>query len=121
MSSSITSTTTSLGISFPYFRGPILREYDLESSVDHWLATATRTYQHASNARLENYGITYRQSHVIGWLAKEKELCQSELTERMMIDPATLVRFLEAFGSVGINFGSPRPALTHVQDRAYRT
>lgn len=75
--------------------GPILRQYDFESSVGYWLGTATQSYQRALNAELEKYGITYRQSHVIGWLAKDKELCQTELAERMMIEPPTLVRILD--------------------------
>jgi MarR family transcriptional regulator for hemolysin len=44
---------------------------------------------------LAPHGITYRQSLVLGWLALEGELSQSELASKMMIEPPTLVGILD--------------------------
>jgi MarR family transcriptional regulator for hemolysin len=41
------------------------------------------------------HGITYRQSMVLGWLALEGELSQTELAAKMMVEPPTLVGILD--------------------------
>jgi MarR family transcriptional regulator for hemolysin len=78
-----------------------MQPYDFEESVGYWLTVATQAYHRALNERLAPYGITFRQSHVIGWLMLEGELTQSELARRMMIEPPTLVRILDRMESLG--------------------
>jgi MarR family transcriptional regulator for hemolysin len=40
-------------------------------------------------------GITFRQAQVLGWLALEGDLSQTELAQRMMVEPPTLVSILD--------------------------
>src|SRR5437773_2558203 len=72
-----------------------MQPYDFEESVGYWLTVVTQAYHRALNEQLAPYGVTYRQSHVLGWLMVEGELTQGELARRMMIDPPTLVRILD--------------------------
>lgn len=69
--------------------------YDFEESVGYWLTTATQAYHHAVWDELAPHGITYRQSMVLGWLALEGELSQTELAAKMMVEPPTLVGILD--------------------------
>ncbi len=78
-----------------------MQPYDFEESIGYWLTIVTQAYHRALNERLAPYGITYRQSHVIGWLMLEGELTQAELARRMMIEPPTLVRILDRMESLG--------------------
>ena len=69
--------------------------YDFEESVGFWLTLTTQAYHRAVSDELAPHGITYRQSVVLGWLALEGELSQTELAHRMMIEPPTLVGILD--------------------------
>lgn len=69
--------------------------YDFENSVGVWLHDAWHHYQRALNDELEPQGITLRQAQVLGWLALAGPLSQSELAERMRIEPPTLVGILD--------------------------
>jgi MarR family transcriptional regulator for hemolysin len=70
-------------------------EYDFEQSAGYWLCTTWQVYQRAINEELAPQGITFRQCQVLGCLALEGELSQSELAERMRIEPPTLVGILD--------------------------
>ena len=78
-----------------------MQPYDFEESIGYWLTMSTQTWHRALNERLAPYGITYRQSHVIGWLMVEGELTQAELARKMMIEPPTLVRILDRMETLG--------------------
>lgn len=78
-----------------------MQPYDFEESIGYWLTVVTQAYHRALNERLAPFGITYRQSHVIGWLMLEGEMTQAELARRMMIEPPTLVRILDRMESLG--------------------
>lgn len=78
-----------------------MQPYDFEESIGYWLTMATQTWHRALNEQLAPYGITYRQSHVLGWLMLEGELTQAELARKMMIEPPTLVRILDRMESLG--------------------
>jgi MarR family transcriptional regulator, transcriptional regulator for hemolysin len=67
----------------------------LEESVGYWLTVATQAYHRALAEELAPHGITYRQSMVLGWLALEGELSQTELAAKMMVEPPTLVGILD--------------------------
>ena len=69
--------------------------YDFEQSIGAWLTLATQTYHRAVSDELAPHGITYRQSMVLGWLALEGDLSQTELAARMMVEPPTLVGILD--------------------------
>jgi MarR family transcriptional regulator for hemolysin len=69
--------------------------YDFESSIGAWLTLTTQTYHRAVSDELAPHGITYRQSMVLGWLALEGELSQTELASKMMVEPPTLVGILD--------------------------
>lgn len=70
-------------------------QYDFEQSVGCWLTRAAQAYERALNAELAPRGITFRQVQVLGWLAHEGELSQTELAERMHVEPPTLVGILD--------------------------
>jgi MarR family transcriptional regulator for hemolysin len=72
-----------------------LLEYDFESSVGFWICTASHDYQRAFNEELAPQGITFRQAQVLGCLALAGPLAQTELAERMRIEPPTLVGVLD--------------------------
>lgn len=70
-------------------------EYDFERSAGFWLCTTWQVYQRALNEELAPQGVTFRQCQVLGYLALEGDLSQSELAERMRIEPPTLVGILD--------------------------
>ena len=69
--------------------------FDFEESIGYWLTVTTQAYHRAVIDELAPHGITYRQSMVLGWLALEGELSQTELAAKMMIEPPTLVGILD--------------------------
>ena len=69
--------------------------YDFDESIGCWLTLTTQAYHRAVCDQLAPHGITYRQSMVLGWLALEGELSQTELASKMMIEPPTLVGILD--------------------------
>ena len=70
-------------------------QYDFEQSVGCWLIRASQAYERALNAELAPRGITFRQVQVLGWLAHEGDLSQTELADRMHVEPPTLVGILD--------------------------
>jgi MarR family transcriptional regulator, transcriptional regulator for hemolysin len=73
----------------------IMLHYDFSESIGCWLTLATHTYHRAVSDELAPHGITYRQSMVLGWLAHEGELSQTDLASKMMVEPPTLVGILD--------------------------
>jgi MarR family transcriptional regulator for hemolysin len=72
---------------------PIARE--LEDSVGYWICCASRAFERAMNDELAPRGITFRQAQVLWLLAHEGSLSQTELAEKMRIEPPTLVGILD--------------------------
>jgi MarR family transcriptional regulator for hemolysin len=70
-------------------------KYDFENSIGYWVITVARDYERAFNAALVPRGITWRQAQVLGWLAAEDDLTQTELADRMGIEAPTLVGILD--------------------------
>jgi MarR family transcriptional regulator for hemolysin len=68
---------------------PVL-EYDFEDSITFWVCMTSRALERALNEEVAPHGITFQQCQVLGWLAIEGELTQSQLAERMRIEPPTL-------------------------------
>jgi MarR family transcriptional regulator for hemolysin len=70
-------------------------EYDFESSVGFWICTASNAFQRAFNEELAPQSVTFRQAQVLGCLALEGTLSQTDLADRMRIEPPTLVGILD--------------------------
>jgi len=70
-------------------------EYDFENSVGFWICQTSHALQRAFNEELAPQGVTYRQAQVFGCLALEGQLSQTDLAERMGIEPPTLVGILD--------------------------
>ena len=70
-------------------------EYDFENSVGYWVCQASHAIQKAFNEELAPQGVTFRQAQVLGCLALEGRLSQTDLAERMRIEPPTLVGILD--------------------------
>lgn len=69
--------------------------HDFAQSVGHWLMLGAKDYERALNAALVPTGITWRQAQVLGWLAYEEQLTQTDLAERLAIEAPTLVGILD--------------------------
>ena len=76
-------------------------EYDFENSVGYWICRTSHAFQRAFNEELAPQGITYRQAQVLGCLALEGRLSQTDLAERMRIEPPTLVGILDRMARDG--------------------
>jgi MarR family transcriptional regulator for hemolysin len=87
-----------------------VQQYDFEESVGYWLTMATQAYHRAVADELAPQGITFRQAQVLGWLALEGDLSQTELAQRMMVEPPTLVAILDRMERDG--WISRRPCLS---------
>jgi MarR family transcriptional regulator for hemolysin len=72
-----------------------LEPHDFEDGVGYWICRASRAFERAMNDELAPRGITYRQAQVLWLLAHEGSLSQTELAERMRIEPPTLVGILD--------------------------
>jgi MarR family transcriptional regulator for hemolysin len=70
-------------------------EYDFEQSVGYWMHQGAQAYQRALTEEIAPHGITFRQAQVLGLLALQEALSQTELAERMGIEPPTLVGILD--------------------------
>ena len=70
-------------------------DYDFENSVGFWICQASHALQRAFNEELAPQGVTFRQAQVLGSLALEGRLSQTDLAERMRIEPPTLVGILD--------------------------
>ena len=78
-------------------------EYDFDESIGYWLTLTTQRYHRAFTDELVPYGITFRQSQVLAWLALEEgDLSQAELAGKMMIEPPTLVGILDRMERDGL-------------------
>ncbi len=70
-------------------------EYEFEESVGYWVCMTSHLMERALNEELAPQGITFRQFQVLGWLALRGGMSQTELAERMNIEPPTLVGILD--------------------------
>src|SRR3954452_13981679 len=70
-------------------------EYDFENSVGYWVCQTSHALQRAFNEELAPQGVTFRQAQVLGCLALEGKLSQTDLADRMRIEPPTLVGIID--------------------------
>ena len=98
--------------------------YEFEESIGYWMIMAARSYQRALDQELGPRGITWRQCQVLGYLALERDLTQTELAERMMVESPTLVGILDRMQRDGwiLRHDCPRrpPQENHPPDFAGR-
>jgi MarR family transcriptional regulator for hemolysin len=83
--------------------------YDFDQSVGVWLTLAHQAYQRAFSERIEPLGITYRQAQVMGWISMSAPMSQSELAQKMLIEPPTLVRLLDRMEAAKLLSRDPDP------------
>ncbi len=76
-------------------------QYDFEQSIGYWVISTARILERELNDELAPSGITYRQCQILGCLALDGQLSQSELAERMRIEPPTLVALLDRMEQEG--------------------
>ncbi|MBI1309920.1 MarR family transcriptional regulator [bacterium] len=100
-----------------------MAQYDFQASIGYWITVTSFGYQRVLEAELAEFGITFRQFQVLGWLKLAGTLSQVELAERMAIEPPTLVRILDRMESAGwiLRGGDPsdrRRKLISVQPEA---
>lgn len=77
-------------------------EYDFDASIGYWLTTTHQAYMRAFQERLAPYGITFRQAQVLGWLAYDGPMSQTDLASRMLIEPPSLVGILDRAEEAGL-------------------
>lgn len=70
-------------------------EYDFQESVTYWVCMTSRALERALNEELAPHGITMQQARVLGWLALDGTLTQSQLAERLQVEPPTLAGILD--------------------------
>ena len=78
------------------------REYDLAQGIGCSLTQTARAYRQALNSELAPYGLTVRQSQVLGWVRKTNDLSQCQLASFLRIEPATLAGILERMERDGL-------------------
>jgi MarR family transcriptional regulator for hemolysin len=69
--------------------------HNFEDSVGYWICRASRAFERAMNDELAPRGITFRQAQVLWLLAHDGSLSQTDLAERMRVEPPTLVGILD--------------------------
>ena len=70
-------------------------EHDLEESIGVWITLAAEAYRKALTEELAPHGFTFRQCQVLGYLALDGPAQQSELADKMRVEPPTLVGILD--------------------------
>lgn len=84
-------------------------DYDFENSIAYWVCMTSRAFEQALNEELAPHGITYRQWQVLGWLALEGALSQSQLADHLRIEAPTLVGILDRMERDGWLVRQPDP------------
>lgn len=69
--------------------------YDFDQSLSYWVMTTSHALERSLAEELAPHGITFRQWQVIAWLAHDGILSQSELADRMKIEPPTLAGIID--------------------------
>jgi MarR family transcriptional regulator for hemolysin len=71
-------------------------EHDFEESLGYWAYMTSNALEKAMNEELATHGITFQQWQVLAWISLEGgELAQSDLADRLKIEPPTLAGILE--------------------------
>ena len=65
-------------------------QYNFDESVGYWVTIASQAIRRVLGQRLSEQDLTLRQWEVLAMLACNPELSQTQMAERMGIEPATL-------------------------------
>lgn len=65
-------------------------QYNFDDSVGYWVTMASQSIRRVLGQRLSEQDLTLRQWEVLAMLACNSELSQTQMAERMGIEPATL-------------------------------
>jgi MarR family transcriptional regulator for hemolysin len=84
-------------------------EHDFQESVGCWVGLTARAFERAVNDELAPLGITFPQWQVLGWLAFEPDLSQTQLAQRMRVEAPTLVGILDRMERDGWITRQPAP------------
>lgn len=77
-------------------------QYDFDESIGYWIAMTHQSYMRLFNEMLAPHGITFRQAQLLGMLALDGPLSQTELAARMLIEPPSLVGILDRAEEAGL-------------------
>jgi MarR family transcriptional regulator for hemolysin len=76
-------------------------QYDFQESITYWVCMTARALEKALNEELAPQGITMQQARVLGWLSLDGALTQSQLAERLQVEPSTLTGILDRMERAG--------------------
>lgn len=68
--------------------------YDADESILYWVLSTARRLEHLLSEEMRPLGITFRQVEVIGTLGLEGERSQTELANRLGVEPPTMAGIL---------------------------
>lgn len=68
---------------------------EIEKGVGYWVLLTANLLERVANEEFTPHGITYRQVQVLGTLAVAGDLSQTDLAERIQVEPSTIVRILD--------------------------
>ncbi len=72
-----------------------MTQREFEKGVGYWVLSAANLLERAANDELAPHGITFRQVQVLGTLACVGEMSQTELADRIQVEPSTVVRIVD--------------------------
>jgi MarR family transcriptional regulator for hemolysin len=72
-----------------------MTQREVEKGVGYWVLSAANLLERAANEELAPHGITYRQVQVLGTLACLGEMSQTDLANRIQVEPSTIVRIVD--------------------------
>ena len=76
-------------------------QYDFEQSITYWVILTSQALERALNAELAPHGITGPQMKVLAWISLDGELSQTELADRVGVEPPTLAGILDRMERAG--------------------
>ena len=65
-------------------------QYNFDESVGYWVTMASQAIRRVLGQRLSEQDLTLRQWEVLAMLACNPDLSQTQMADRMGIEPATL-------------------------------
>jgi len=64
-------------------------------SLEYWIEFSSRVLEKSANDLLSEHNITYRQVKVLGVLVVRGPISQTELADRVQVEPSTIVRVVD--------------------------
>ncbi len=89
--------------------GSHVKTDNLDTLLDYWILLVGKELERVGNAALEPHGVTYRQVQVIGALIVFGDMSQTELAERVQVEPSSVVRLVDRMERDGWIVRQPSP------------